>query len=78
MILRFLVIAGIVWLLLRMFRQPSAPEPQSRPRVRVANMVRCAHCGLHVPASESLQAGDRRYCCPEHLRADRTQGHERR
>jgi uncharacterized protein len=29
-------------------------------------MVRCAHCGIHLPADEALSAGALHYCGPEH------------
>lgn len=35
-----------------------APEP----------MVACAHCGVHLPAAESLAGDGRYYCCEEHRR----------
>jgi len=32
-------------------------------------MVSCAQCGMHLPASESVEGeGGRRYCCAEHRR----------
>jgi uncharacterized protein len=32
------------------------------------DMVRCAHCGIHLPRSESLASGPVFYCTPEHRR----------
>ena len=29
-------------------------------------MRQCAHCGVHLPASETLSGGGRDYCCDEH------------
>jgi uncharacterized protein len=34
-------------------------------------IVPCAHCGVHIPASEAVEAGGRLYCCPAHRDADR-------
>jgi uncharacterized protein len=34
------------------------------PRLRA--MVACAHCGLHIPASEALMLDDRPYCSAGH------------
>ena len=31
-------------------------------------MIRCDHCGLNVPRSEAIAAGDRFYCSPSHQR----------
>jgi uncharacterized protein len=42
----------------------------ARPtRVTGGDMVRCAHCGLHVPAAEALSADGRWYCCEAHRAA---------
>jgi uncharacterized protein len=30
------------------------------------DMVRCAHCGVHLPAGESVRAGDAHFCCVAH------------
>ncbi|MGD9941593.1 MAG: PP0621 family protein [Burkholderiaceae bacterium] len=34
-------------------------------------MVQCAHCGVFMPRSTALTAGDRFYCDGEHQRLDR-------
>jgi uncharacterized protein len=39
-----------------------------RPRELSEDMVRCAHCGVHLPRSESLMSGEAFYCTPEHRR----------
>jgi uncharacterized protein len=38
------------------------------PRTHKGNedMVRCEHCGLHLPRSESLLASGKFYCSAEH------------
>ena len=36
------------------------------PRVENEDMVRCAQCGVHLPRSESLPAGQSFYCSAEH------------
>ena len=37
---------------------PSAPE----------DMVRCAHCGLHLPVHEAVASSSAQYCSVEHRR----------
>ncbi len=45
-------------------RRPGAEQPST------GRMVRCAHCGLHLPESEAVRSGDGRdYCSPAHLSA---------
>ena len=67
-----LLVAG--WMLLRP-RAKGAPLKDGRapgPRVVAPPeaMVDCAHCGLHLPASEALRDGAARaYCCGEHRAA---------
>ncbi len=51
-----------VWLVRRLLRKPTPP---SKP-AKTQDMLRCAHCGLHVPRSEAILDGDTPYCSPEH------------
>lgn len=30
------------------------------------DMVRCAHCGVHLPRSESITSQGKFFCCDEH------------
>lgn len=39
---------------------PTAGAPEA--------MVRCAHCGIHLPRSEALLQGGRTWCSQEHAR----------
>ena len=72
----------LVWLVLLVagwwiFRKRARPEPlrpaapASAPAIAKAEpMVDCAHCGLHLPASEALRDdAARAYCCAEHRAA---------
>lgn len=84
-VLKLLVVVGVVlvavWALMgrgRQLRKPEKPEdtPRSNRRdtgglVRPQDMVHCARCGVHLPASEAVVAGMRHYCGPEHRDADR-------
>jgi len=51
----------------------ATPAPGPRPAERSAKtppeMVRCAHCGVHLPRPEALAAGALHYCSPEHRNA---------
>jgi len=68
-LLLWVLLGAVAWWLLRP-RRPAAP-PRPRPGARPAAdapeaMVDCAHCGLHLPASEAVRDGARAYCCSAH------------
>jgi uncharacterized protein len=42
-------------------RRPAAPDPNAEP------MVRCAHCGVHLPENRALKDGSEWYCTQGHL-----------
>ena len=44
------------------------PRPSAPPGAQIENMTRCAHCGLHFPASEAVSADGLDYCSPGHVR----------
>jgi len=66
-LLLLIAIAVVVYLLLKSYRR-NAP-PQDNPVTE--DMVRCVHCGVHLPKSESILAGGRFFCCAEHREAYR-------
>jgi uncharacterized protein len=41
----------------------SAPPP-----LAAEPMVRCASCGVHAPASDSIVVGQQHFCCADHAR----------
>jgi len=48
---------------------PSAPRPAPPPQAAEPPpeaMVRCAECGMHLPASEALPGRGGQFCTPEH------------
>jgi uncharacterized protein len=66
--LLFLAVVVIVvyWLLKSYRRQLPEEDDVSAP---VEDMVRCVHCGVHLPKRESILAGGKYYCSEEHRRA---------
>ena len=67
-VLIILAVFVAVWLLRRALRggtrAPEAAPPQAPP----GQLVRCAHCGTHLPLAEARALGDRVYCSDEHAR----------
>ena len=59
------VIGLVLWFSLR--RSPRVPPSRgTRPPGRPQPMVRCAHCGVHLPAGEAVPDGSLHYCSPAH------------
>ena len=47
---------------------PPAAPPPAADAGQAESMARCAHCGLHFPASEAVRADGLDYCSPGHVR----------
>jgi len=63
-----LIVAVLLWLLKRMFGATPDPRLESG---KAENMKQCKYCGVHVPESSIVTAGDETYCCQEHAELDR-------
>ncbi|MCZ2497818.1 hypothetical protein GN316_13725 [Xylophilus sp. Kf1] len=69
-------VALLVWLVRgdrrRAVRKAPPPRPASDASARMLGpepMVRCAVCGLHLPATDAIAGPDgRQFCCSEHRR----------
>jgi len=58
------IIFAIVWVWRRLTRPRPAPrDNQNGP----LPMVRCAHCGVHIPQDHALSQDQRWYCSQAHL-----------
>jgi uncharacterized protein len=69
LILIVLVFAFAWWILGKYRRSLTRNEPP--PTGAAEDMVRCAHCGVHLPRSESRASGEKFFCSEEHLRLHR-------
>ena len=67
----FLVLAvALVWLVLKNYRK--SLKRDGAPRAAAPeDMVRCAHCGVHLPRSESHASNEKFFCSEDHLRLHR-------
>lgn len=61
-LLLLVAIAVVIYLLIRAYRKD---KPQKDKKI-AEDMVCCAHCGVHLPKGESIQAGDQFFCSAEH------------
>ena len=70
--LRYLFFALAIWAVVAILRHLSRPRNLKREPPRAAkavDSVECGYCGLHLPRSEAIQAGDVYFCSREHQRA---------
>jgi uncharacterized protein len=70
LIVLVLLVVVAVWLVRRALRGP-AEQTDVRKRAEAAGagqLVRCAHCGVHLPRGEAREAGGLLYCSDEHGR----------
>jgi uncharacterized protein len=67
----FLVVAVVVvWALLKGYRK-SLKRDQAPRAAAPEDMVRCTHCGVHLPRSEGHVSDGKVFCSEEHLRLHR-------
>lgn len=64
----FLLLALAAYVAWQWWRRSQAAgrTPPRRQVEAPQAMVRCAHCGLHLPQPDALPAGDRYFCSEEH------------
>lgn len=63
-LLLLLILAPFIWWLRVRLRNRVEPPPSHTP----IDMVRCAHCGVHLPQPDAhADAQGRRYCSAAHL-----------
>ena len=60
------VIAVIVYLLIKSFSKRMSAEDVP---TKAEDMVRCIHCGVHLPKGECIMAEGKCYCSAAHRRA---------
>ncbi len=71
-LIRLVIILVIAWLVYSLTRRWLATLERQRTQKkqpgssRIETMVSCAHCGLHIPQNEAVQAGDKYYCSDKH------------
>jgi uncharacterized protein len=60
-------VAFVWWIWSKRSRGPRAANPPSARERDAERIVACAHCGVHIPESDSV-ADDRgaRFCCAAH------------
>lgn len=78
LVLAVVIIAIWLWRKGRQEELRSRPPPQRTPPPAVGaptEMVRCAHCGLHLPATDAIGGTTGRlYCSAAHRKAAEERG----
>ncbi len=68
-LLLLVAVAAIVYALLKNYKRAIARQQEGTPPAKPAggeDMVRCAHCGVHLPKSESFLSQGAHFCSDEH------------
>lgn len=64
--LLWMALAVIVLWLWRKSQASRSGEPRPPVEREAEGMVKCSHCGVNQPVSESILAAGRYYCCAAH------------
>jgi uncharacterized protein len=64
--MRILVLIAIALLLYIIIGNLLRKNKKS-PTIATQKMVKCEHCGVHVPEKESIQSGNDFFCSQAHL-----------
>jgi uncharacterized protein len=65
-ILLVIALFALIWLVRGALGKRRGGHPETPP-ARAA-LVRCAHCGVHLPEADARSALGRHFCSEEHLR----------
>ena len=68
-LLLIVVVFALVYYVVRGYTRTLGRDGERPPAVKGGeDMVRCGHCGVHLPRSESVGAADAWFCSEEHRR----------
>ena len=67
--MKYLILLGLLFGVIMWFKfsrpstdQQSSDQSDKQPQ----NMVRCAHCGVHLPENDAIASGNAVYCTAAH------------
>jgi uncharacterized protein len=61
-----IVVIVVAWFIIKSHLKKVQRSRHDSPPRDEEDMVRCVHCGVHLPRSESVMSGDLFYCSPDH------------
>ena len=67
-ILLIAVVFAVVYLIVRGYARSLKAEPPARAGKPEEDMVRCRHCGVHLPRGECVTTRGGHFCSEEHSR----------
>jgi uncharacterized protein len=68
---------GVLLIVRILLRSKGRNQPEQPGRLKQQGvMVRCAHCGVHIPQFEAHRSGKRMYCSRDHALADDRDGNK--
>lgn len=69
-ILLIVLVSVAVYFIVRGYARSLTGRVARRPPKPDEDMVRCRHCGLHLPRGESVAFDDAFFCSEEHRKLD--------
>ena len=69
--IKLIVLAIGAWLVYRILTGYKRSVVQDRSSPSAEDMVRCTHCGVHLPRSESILSQGSFFCSEEHRKLER-------
>ncbi|WP_416547533.1 PP0621 family protein [Limnohabitans sp. DCL3] len=67
-LLILLLVMVVIWAVKR-GRRPQSPTAAKPQETAPAEMITCAHCGIHLPQEEAVSGQKGLYCSTEHRTA---------
>ena len=72
-ILFILVLLAVSFYIVKLIRNKMDEAPRVLKKdttTKKNNMVKCLHCGLHIPEEEAIKQGDKTFCSLEHAKEE--------
>ncbi|MCG6887627.1 MAG: hypothetical protein LJE74_10485 [Proteobacteria bacterium] len=64
------ILAVLAYRLIKRWLANQSRNSGAAGKDKIGQMVRCHHCGLHIPQDEALRADNHWYCNQEHRKLD--------
>jgi len=65
-LLLIIAVVVVIYLLVRSYRKNPSLDAEESDDAVTEDMVRCAHCGVHLPKTESVLSGEECFCSKDH------------